>query len=174
MPGIRRSVSYTTRPPREGEKDREDYKFLSREVFRDKVEKGELLEWEENFGSYYGTSWLEFNEALAKNEDIILSIDVKGARKIKRLFPESISIFIMPPSSGELETRLRKRNTDEENQVSIRLKEAEKEIASANEYDYLIVNTELDKAVDELCSVIENERGNRKDKVKKEDRRWRI
>jgi len=161
MPGVKRSVSYTTRPPREGEKQEEDYIFLSREEFEKRIEKGELLEWEENFGHYYGTSKAQLDEAIEKKEDLILSIDVKGARKVREKIPESISIFVMPPSVEELRSRLEGRNTDQETDVSQRLKESEREIASSDEYDYVIVNEEIEKAVDELYSIIEKERQNR-------------
>ena len=161
MPGVKRSISYTTRPPREGEKQQEDYIFLSREEFEKKIEKGELLEWEENFGHYYGTSKAQLDEAIENKEDLILSIDVKGARKVREKIPESISIFVMPPSVEELRSRLEGRNTDQETDVSQRLKESEREIASSDEYDYVIVNVEIDKAVEELYSIIEKERQNR-------------
>ena len=161
MPGVKRSISYTTRPPREGEKQQEDYIFLSREEFEKRIEKGELLEWEENFGHYYGTSKAQLDEAIEKKEDLILSIDVKGARKVREKIPESISIFVMPPSVEELRSRLEGRNTDQETDVSQRLKESEREIASSDEYDYVIVNVEIDKAVEELYSIIEKERQNR-------------
>ncbi len=161
MPGLRRSISCTTRPPRGGELDKEDYIFLSKEEFRDRIDRGEFLEWEENFGNYYGTTRRQVEEAIEEGEDIILSIDVKGARRVKRAFPESISVFVMPPSREELAARIQKRNADADEQVSIRLKESEKEIASANEYDYLIVNDDLDKAVDELTYIIDTERKNR-------------
>ena len=165
--GLRRSVSCTTRLPREGESNKEDYIFLSKEEFRDKIDRGEFLEWEENFGNYYGTTRRQVEEAIEEGEDIILSIDVKGARRVKRAFPESISVFVMPPSREELAARIKKRNTDAEEQVSIRLNESEKEIASANEYDYLIVNDDLDKAVDELAYIIDTERQNRSKQTRK-------
>lgn len=167
MPGLRRSVSCTTRPPREGEVDKEDYVFLSKEEFRDRIDRGEFLEWEENFGNYYGTARRQVEEAIEEGEDVILSIDVKGARRVKRAFPESISVFVMPPSQEELAARIKKRNADAEEQVSIRLSESEKEIASANEYDYLIVNDDLDKAVDELAYIIDTERKNRSKQSRK-------
>ncbi|MFC1643969.1 guanylate kinase [Candidatus Omnitrophota bacterium] len=161
MPEVKRSISYTTRQPREGEKDREDYVFISPEQFKEKIEKGEFLEWEENFGNYYGTSKGQFAEAVERGADIILSIDVKGARAVKKNFPESISVFIMPPSAEELATRLKARDTDQDQEISLRLKESPREIAAADEYDYLIVNKDLEEAVEELKAIIKNERGNR-------------
>jgi guanylate kinase len=164
MPGLVCLVSYTTRKQRKDEVDKKDYIFITEEEFKEKIEKGDLLEWEEVFGNYYGSSEEQLREALKKNDDVILSIDVKGAREVRRKFPESISIFIMPPSVDELATRLKKRNTDEESAVSTRLKEAEREIAAADEYDYLIVNEDLDKAIEELQAIIEQERRNRREK----------
>lgn len=165
IPGIKRSISYTSREPREGERDQEDYVFIPKEEFEKKIEENEFLEWEENFGNYYGTSKVQFQEAMDSSQDIVLSIDVKGARKLRERFPESISVFIMPPSAEELAARLQRRSTDEKEQVSIRLKEAEREMASSDEYDYLIVNENLEKAVKELKGIIETERDSRKTKA---------
>ncbi|MDP8299487.1 MAG: guanylate kinase [Candidatus Tantalella remota] len=169
LSNIRRSISCTTREPREGEADGADYIFLSPEEFKSRTQAGEFLEWEENFGKSYGTFRQQVTEAIEDGSDIILSIDVKGAKRVKNEFPESISVFIMPPSRGELEERLRKRNTDREKQVSLRLKESKKEIESSDEYDYLIVNKDLDQAVRELRAVIETERKNRLKTNKKEN-----
>ena len=166
-PQLARSVSCTTRPPRQGEKDGEDYFFVSEEEFRRKRDDGEFLEWEETFGYCYGTPMAQFAEAVEKGRDIILSIDVKGARQVKEKFPEAISVFIMPPSTGELETRLKKRNTDRQEQVALRLKESQREMAAADEYDYLVVNDDLDGAVEELRAVIDSERKKREKNIKK-------
>ncbi len=160
--GIKRSVSYTTRKPRAAEQDKDDYLFVTEEEFRKKIKSGDFLEWEKNFGNYYGTPRAEFAEAVERGEDIILSIDVKGAGKVKELFPESISVFIMPPSAQELETRLKKRNTDQEKQISARLETAQKEMALADRYDYLIINENIDEAVEELGEIVRNERKNRR------------
>ena len=162
IPGVERSVSYTTRPPRDGESDKRDYIFVSEDAFKEKIETNKFLEWEETFGYYYGTSKEQVIEALQKGDDIILSIDVKGARTVKEHFPECISVFIMPPSEQELEERLRKRSTDNSKQVSMRLEEAGKEIAASDEYDYLIINKEIEEAVTELKTIIETEKKNRK------------
>ena len=160
--GVKRSISCTTRAPREGEKEGDDYIFLSQEDFKKKAEAGDFVEWEETFDNFYGTPKDQFTEALEKGEDIILSIDVKGARNVKKEFPESISVFIMPPSAEELAERLRNRNTDKESQVSLRLKESSREIEAADEYDYLVINDDLERSVEELRSIIEEERINRK------------
>ncbi|MBL7072897.1 MAG: guanylate kinase [Candidatus Omnitrophica bacterium] len=161
MTALVRSKSYTTRAPRAREVNGEDYIFVSKEEFKTKVKEGEFLEYEENFGNCYGTSSLQVKEALSAGQDIILSIDVKGARRVKKAFPESISVFIMPPSREVLEERLKNRKTDEKKDVLLRLEEAEREIAARDEYDYLIVNDNLEKAVDELKSIIQAERENK-------------
>lgn len=165
--GLRRSISCTTRKPRGEERDGLDYIFLPKEIFRERIDRGEFLEWEENFGCFYGTPRRQVEEAVEEGEDIILSIDVKGARRVKKAIPESISVFVMPPSREELVARLKNRNTDAEEDVKARLKESEKEMASADEYEYLIVNEDLDKAVDELAYIIETERANRDKQSKK-------
>jgi len=168
VPGLARSISYTTRAPREGEKDGTDYGFVSKDEFRAMIEEGELLEWEQNFDNYYGTSKAQVRDALDGGGDIVLSIDVKGARKVKEAFPECISVFIMPPSRKELEARLKGRNTDREEQVSLRLGEAGKEIEASDEYDYLVINEDLDEAVSEVKGIIEEERKKRESIVKKD------
>jgi guanylate kinase len=162
MEGVERSVSYTTRQPRQGEKDGEDYIFIPEEEFERLKDRGDFLEHEENFGHKYGTSKKQIKDILEKGSDVVLSIDVKGARTVKKEFPQSISVFVMPPSMEELEARLRGRNTDREQQVELRLRESRQEVAAADEYDFLLVNNKLDQAVRELMQVIEEERKNRK------------
>ena len=158
--GITRSVSYTTRAPRDGEREGDDYIFVTEDVFKEKQGKGLFLECEENFGKFYGTSIEQVREAQAEGNDIILSIDVKGARRVKDIFPESIGIFIMPPSAEELTKRLKDRKTDDVEQLLLRIKESKKEIEAAEEYDYMVVNEEIDKAVAELREIITIERNN--------------
>ncbi len=159
--GMERSVSYTTRQARESETEGKDYIFISKEDFEKKIKDGEFLEYEVNFGNYYGTSFARFKEVLAQGKDIILSIDVKGAGQVKKAFPESVSVFIMPPSREALEERLKKRNSDDKKEVLLRLKEAAREIAARDEYDYLIINDDLTEAVNELKSIIIEERRNK-------------
>lgn len=168
MSGVNRAVSYTTRDPREGEVDGKDYIFVSREEFKKKIESGEFLECEENFDNYYGTAKKQVTEAVEKGFDIILSIDIKGMRTVKDLFPECISIFIMPPSMDELAARLKNRKTDAAQQVSMRLKESQVEMAARDEYDYLIINKDLDEAINEMKTIIGDVKKSRK-KGQKED-----
>jgi guanylate kinase len=160
--GIKRSVSYTTRQPRENERDGEDYIFIPVEEFRKKIKNSEFIEWEENFGNYYGTSRQQILEAREEGADIVLSIDVRGAEKIRREFPETVSIFIMPPSFEELKSRLASRNTDSGEVINRRLEGAEREIKAADDFDYMIVNDKLEEAVEEIIMIVGKERNIRK------------
>ena len=154
------SVSFTTRSPRKGEKNKEDYHYLPEKEFKEEVKRGNVLEWEENFGYLYGTPKRPVLKKLEEGKDVLLSIDVKGATAIKKKFPESVLIFIKPPSVEELRRRLRARNTDDENEIAKRLKFAEGELNHMSEYDYVVANDELARAVREVVSIIEKERSN--------------
>ena len=168
MAGIKRSVSYTTRPPRKDEKSGQDYMFVTEAEFEERKDRDDLLECEENFGKWYGTSKEQVLSSLEDGDDIILSIDVRGARQVKKAAPDSVSIFIMPPSEEVLAERLLGRKTDGREQIAVRLREAKRELEASEEYDYLVVNDELDRAVNEVCAIIEQEREKRKT-YKKED-----
>jgi len=165
--GMVRSVSYTTREPRSGEEGGKDYIFVTQSEFLERKNSGDFLECEENFGERYGTSRQQVEQALAGGKDVVLTIDVKGARAVKKLYPESVSVFIMPPSEKELVGRLLGRKSDDDEQVRIRIREAKNEIAAADDYDYMIINDDLDRAVVELKTIIAQERTNR-EKIKKE------
>ncbi|MCK5451126.1 MAG: guanylate kinase [Candidatus Omnitrophica bacterium] len=158
LDNIKESISCTTREPREGEVPDKDYIFVTKEVFEKTIEEDGFLEWEKNFGNYYGTPKDMFRNSFDAGVDVILSIDVKGAQNVKKRYPESVGVFIMPPSKEVLEKRLRGRNTDQEDQVKIRLEEAKREMACTDQYDYLIVNEDLEKAAEELATIIQNER----------------
>ena len=168
---IRRSVSYTTREPRPGEEDGQDYIFLSENEFFGKKKDGEFLEWEENFGNYYATSREQIEKVLEDGDDLVLSIDVRGAKNVKAFFPDSISVFIMPPSEEELKSRLRDRKTDQEKQQEARLAEAEREISAGRRFDYRVVNDDLERAVEDFCGIIEKER--KKRKIRREGK-WKV
>ena len=152
------SVSVTTRSPRKGETDGKDYLFVSREEFEDMIHKGKMIEYTEYCGNYYGTSKDYINKMLANNKDIILEIEVKGGSQIRQKFKECISIFILPPSLDILEYRLISRGLDSEAAVNARLDTARKEIFAANEYDYIVVNDNLDECVDDILTIISAER----------------
>lgn len=155
---LKLSVSATTRSPRPGEVDGEDYFFLSREEFDDLVKNGEMLEHAEYVGNCYGTpkgpveSWL--NDGL----DVILEIDVQGGAQVKEIMPECVSIFILPPSMRELENRLRGRSTENDEVVDARLEAARQEVHHAEDYDYVVVNDTVDQAVEEIKTIIAAEK----------------
>lgn len=156
--GLAESVSFTTRPSRRGEKDRKDYFYLSRSAFEKQIKKGNLLEWEENFGYLYGTPKRFVTERIKSGKDVLLSIDVKGAMRVKKQFPASTLIFIKPPSLAELSKRLILRKRDREDEIAKRLKLAKKELAYAKRYNYVVVNRKLNEAVKRVISIIKKER----------------
>lgn len=152
------SVSATTRAPREGEIDGVHYHFKTREQFEQMIKNGDVLEYTEYCGNYYGTPRKGVEELTEQGKDAILKIEVEGAMNIKRLFPECCLVFILPPSLAELERRLRKRGTETEEKIIERTEQARREIDLAVNYDYLIVNGELSEAVDDLCAVLRAEK----------------
>ena len=155
-PDLKLSVSATTRKPRPGEVDGVNYFFMSKEQFEADVKNGDFLEWAEFNGNYYGTKGEYVSRTLAKGKNLILEIETKGALQAKQKLSDAILIFILPPSLEELEHRLRGRNTEDEETIQGRLHEAFREIECSKNYDYRIVNDDLDKALSELETVIEN------------------
>jgi len=151
---LRFSVSHTTRPRREGEQDGREYHFVSAAEFESMARHAEFLEHNEVHGNFYGTAKSEVLPRLAAGEDVVLDIDVQGARDIRAAYPQAISIFIVPSSAAELETRLRKRGLDGEDAIRKRLINAAKEVAQADSFQYVIVNDELERASLELESVV--------------------
>ena len=154
VPTLRFSVSYTTRPKRPAELDGKDYFFVSREEFERMVAAGEFLEYARVFENYYGTSRQQVEESLASGQDLILEIDWQGAAQIRRAMPESVSVFILPPSRAELERRLRGRGTDSEEVIARRLGEAANDMKHWEEFDYVVVNDDFDRAVSELQGTV--------------------
>jgi guanylate kinase len=152
-PNLLFSVSYTTRPRRPGEKDGKDYYFITEEAFKDKLDRGEFAEWEENYGYLYGTSSKTMKEFLQKGFDLVLDIDWRGAKTLKKNYPGGAFIFILPPSAGELEKRLRGREGESKQNINKRLAKALDEIKEIVWYDYLILNDHLETAVDTLRSI---------------------
>lgn len=157
-PGLRFSVSYTTRRPRGNEKPGESYIYISRQEFEDRREHGEFLEHAEVFGNYYGTSRKVLDQARSAGKDLILDIDVKGARQLKDKIPEAVSIFILAPSRDILEQRLRSRSEDSEEVIQRRLRDAAEEIRNYSQYDYVLVNHQLEESVATLVSIVKAER----------------
>ncbi|WP_088555018.1 guanylate kinase [Calderihabitans maritimus] len=158
MPNLRYSISATTRPPRKGEIDGVNYYFFSKEEFLKKVEAGEFLEWAEVYGNYYGTLKSEVGKLLKQGADVLLEIDIQGAMQIKKKFPQAVFIFIVPPSLEELRKRIIKRGTDSPEVIEKRLRCAADELSFIDEYDYVVVNDELEKALDKLVAIITAEK----------------
>jgi guanylate kinase len=157
-PRLRMSRSYTSRPARQGEADGVDYNFVTREVFEAMVARSEFLEWADVFGNLYGTSAIDTERLLATGDDVVLVIDVQGARQVRGRGVAASMVFVMPPSSGVLEQRLRGRSKDSESAIQRRLAVARDEVASFGEYDFIVVNDELTAAVDRLRSIVLAER----------------
>lgn len=152
------SISYTTRAPRGNEKPGETYNYISREEFEARIAQDEFLEHAKVFGNYYGTSRLYLDRARAEGLDLVLDIDVQGARQLKERIPDAVSIFILAPSREILERRLRSRSEDSEAVIERRLRGAAEEIRNYQQYDYVLVNEELEPSVMRLKSIIEAER----------------
>lgn len=146
-PELYLSISATTRSPREGEIDGEDYYFLDRSSFEAQITAGDLLEWAEFAGNYYGTPKTAINDQLARGESVLLEIELEGARQVRQLFKAAISVFILPPSIEELEYRLRTRARDTDEAIAKRLARAQIEIEAAAEFDITIVNDDLETAL---------------------------
>ena len=157
-PRLTMSRSYTSRPAREGELDGVDYNFVSRSAFEQMVGRGEFLEWAEVFGNLYGTRAADTERMLASGCDVVLVIDVQGARKVRQRGIESTTVFVMPPSFEVLEQRLRGRSKDPEEAIQRRLQVAREEVASFAEYDFVVINDELTAAVERLRGIVIAER----------------
>jgi len=158
VPGLRMSRSYTSRAAREGEHDAVDYNFVTRPQFEEMIARDRFLEWADVFGNLYGTCWVDTERILESGYDVVLVIDVQGARKVRRRGIENTAVFVMPPSFQVLEQRLRGRSKDSEAAIQRRLQVAREEVAAFAEYDYLVINDELTAAVDRLRSIIVAER----------------
>ncbi len=157
-PGLRFSVSYTTRPPRGNEKPGESYIYISRQEFKERAERGEFLEHAEVFGNFYGTNRKMLDHAQREGKDLVLDIDVQGARQLKEAIPEAVSIFILAPSRDILEQRLRLRSEDSEEVIQRRLRDAAEEIRNYRQYDYVLVNHQVEESVATLAAIVKAER----------------
>jgi len=162
VPNLKFSISYTTRPPRGSEHNGNEYYFITRQEFEDMLARDEFLEHADVFGNYYGTAKRFLREAREAGTDLLLDIDVQGAKQIKEKLPEAISIFVLPPSRKELEQRLRRRShaegVDREDVIQRRLHTASKEIENYPNYDYILVNDRLEQSIDDLKAIVLAER----------------
>ena len=152
------SVSYTSRLVRPGEVEGRDYYFVERKMFEQMLEHGEFLESAEVYGNLYGTSQKWIDKTIASGQDILLEIDSQGAQQVRRIFSNTVSIFVLPPSLEVLETRLRNRNQDCQEVIARRMAAARQEISRVNEYDYVIINENLDEALRGLTCIVQAER----------------
>ena len=152
------SVSATSRARREHETEGVYYFYLGRDDFRKRIEKGEFAEWAEVHGELYGTLRAQVDQALAAGKNVLLDIDVQGGRAVRRIYPDGVFIFILPPSMARLEERLRGRGTDSEERIRLRLENARREITLAHEYDYAVVNDDWDSAAPKVNAIVAAER----------------
>ena len=153
-PGLALSISYTTRAPRPGEANGREYHFVYRAAFQKMVDAGEFLESAEVHGNCYATSQKQIAGERAAGRDVVLEIDWQGAEQVRRIFPEAIGVFILPPSLGELERRLRARGKDPDEAIRRRLAAAEAEMSHAGEFDYVIINNDFEEARRDLAAVV--------------------
>lgn len=158
MPDLRFCVSVTSRPPRPGEQEGVDYYFVSPEEFQRRIQEEVFVEWAKVYGNYYGTPGLEIGEALERGEDVLLEKDVQGGRELRKKFPDGIFIFILPPRLESLEERLKGRGTESQGDLQRRLTAVKIELAELRNYDYLVINDEIDRAVQDLRAIIAAER----------------
>jgi guanylate kinase len=158
VPNLAFSISYTTRPPRSSETNGVDYIFISRKDFEERLARGEFLEYAEVFGNYYGTNRETFETATRQGKDLVLDIDVQGARQLKVAIPQAISIFVLPPSRDVLEQRLRSRSQDSEVVIERRLRGAAEEVQNYTQYDFVLINREIEEASARLANIVEAER----------------
>jgi len=157
---LRRSVSYTTRPPRPGERDGHPYTFIDEQRFREMIDRGEFLEWADVYGQLYGTSLERVRDALSRGDDVILKIDVQGGDSVRRqVGGDAIFIFLLPPSLAELRQRLLERDTEDEAGLERRYANAVTELAEKDKYDHQVVNDDVARAAREIVSIVERHRG---------------
>jgi guanylate kinase len=158
VPNLKMSRSYTSRSAREGERDGVDYNFISREEFEQRIRECSFLEWADVFGNFYGTAAADVEERITAGQDVVLVIDVQGARQVKARRVDHTSIFVLPPSLPVLDQRLRGRSKDTEEQIQRRLDTARGEASSYIDYDYVVVNDDLESTVQRLREIIGAER----------------
>jgi len=176
VPNLDFSISYTTRHPRGSEQNGREYYFITLEQFEAMIKRGEFLEYADVFGKYYGTAKSVLEKADKRGNDVLLDIDVQGERQVKQKIPDAVSIFVLPPSRAELESRLRKRNASEnvsEEEIQRRLDAAKKEIENYPNYEYILVNDRLEQSVDQLQAIVLAERLKRSGKpLSPEEKRY--
>lgn len=161
LPDLLYSVSYTTRAPRAGEEDGRDYYFVSRDDFEDMIKHERFLEWAEVFGRYYGTGKARVEDMLDGGHDVLADLDVAGASSVKALMPEAVLIFMVPPTTDELKKRLNLRQTESSEEARVRLSQVRREVGCRGIYDFLIINDDLNQAVEDMVAIINEGQGRR-------------
>lgn len=151
------SVSMTTRSPRPGEIDGQDYYFVDRETFERRIEEDKFLEWAEFVGNYYGTPKDKIEEQIAEGKEVVLEIEVEGALQVRKHMKDAVFIFIVPPGKQALYDRLQKRGTESDEKIKQRVEKADKEFLLAHKYDYIVVNDDVDNAADRIMAIIRAE-----------------
>lgn len=159
--GLTQSCSYTSRPARAGESNGVQYRFVSRGTFEGMAARGEFLEWADVFGNLYGTRRADTEAALDTGSDVVLVIDVQGARQVRARVRGTVAIFVLPPSFADLERRLRGRNGDPDPEITRRLDTARAEVSAVSDYDYVVVNDDLERCVGEIGAIVTAERARR-------------
>jgi guanylate kinase len=177
VPGLAKSRSYTSRARRVGEFDGVDYNFISRAEFEGMVQEDAFLEWADVFGNLYGTGRRDTETRLGSGTDLVLVIDVQGARQVRSRLTDTVGLFVLPPSQAVLEARLRGRCQDAEEAIARRLATARSEVSAANTYDYIVVNDDLDRCVAEMAGIVAAERARlarRRDEVERISRSFEL
>ncbi len=157
-PDMEFSVSFTSRPPRPNEIDGKDYHFVSREDFQRRIDRGEFVEWVENYGEFYGTSGRALQDLLRRGKDLLLDIEPRGAKEMKKKFQEGVFVFVLPPSLDELLKRLQKRGHETPEAIQKRFAQAASELGEVLWYDYAVINEDLDTAVGQLIAIYRAEK----------------
>ncbi|MCR4606052.1 MAG: guanylate kinase [Eubacterium sp.] len=152
------SISCTTRKPREGEQNGREYFFVSRDEFEKMIASGDMIEYAEYAGNYYGTPKKAVNDWLMEGKEVILEIEVQGGMQVRKLFPDAVLIFVVPPSATELHNRLKNRGTENDDQIRLRLEQTTREVSYIKDYDYMIINENLDDAVEQIDGIINNQK----------------
>lgn len=165
LPRLQYSISCTTRPPRAGEVDGQDYYFISRKKFQQGIAAGRFLEWAEVHGSFYGTDAEPIRQWLSLGQDVLLDIDIQGARQVRCTYPAARTIFILPPSLEELLQRLKGRGTESEEQLARRMRGAHSELAESPWYEFVVVNDRLEEAVEDVVAILRASRCERVQQV---------
>jgi guanylate kinase len=157
LPALKFSVSHTTREPRDNEKDGIDYHFISKNIFEEKIKHDKFIEWAKVYQYYYGTAFVSIDSHKKNGDDVLIELDVQGAKSLRKLYYEAIFIFILPPSLKELEIRLRNRDTESESAIKDRLESSKNEVQQCKLYNYILTNINVEETAENIISIIKAE-----------------